>query len=158
MALTGKSFSGLIVDEFDDKTGLFKHVGEIFGAPRGGFTHFWLDEWSSFSKDIFKLDLDCVATFEDERVPDATVKIYEKGFDKHDPRHPNPAAGHRSTKAYTLKCGDRQIGAPFGNLQAAKMKAKTLHERMVEEVLALRREQELEKLASQASNPKFGMF
>lgn len=150
MALIGKEALTVWIDEWAkiDEGVIYRSAG------RGGLTG-WLDDWKNI--EAFKIDR-ALEIFEDERVPDVTVKIYEHGFDKHDPRHPNPAAGHRSTKSYVVKCGDKQIGLPFGNLQAAKMKARTVHERMVEAVLALRREQELEKLATTVGNPKYGMF
>lgn len=99
-----------------------------------------------------------VARFENDQAPDATVKIYEEGFGKNDPRNPNPAAGSRGSTHYIIKCGERRIGNTYGTLPVAKMKAKIVHEEMVEAVMKLRQEQELEELTRNAGNPLFGTF
>lgn len=91
-----------------------------------------------------------VAVFETEDVPDATIEILERQLDRSDPRNPNPAAVG-SAKEYILKGATRdRIGKSFTSLAAAKLKAKALHDRMVEEIMKLRHEQELDEIVQQA--------
>ena len=97
-----------------------------------------------------------VVVFEDERVPAATITVSEVTLLKDHPDNPNPEAG--SIRAWQAYHGIRAIGRPFMAVALAKTKAKILHEKMVEAVLAKRKELEDERQAQYKANPNYGRF
>lgn len=117
-----------------------------------------IDEWIDGRLNLIFEMADVVERFENPLYPTATITIRGVGLDKNDPRHPNPAAGTRSTTSYTIHCDNERIGGKWSNLCAAKLRARAEHERRVAELREDEMNAQLEELERNGANPNFGRF